>query len=48
MEFHRWNHKGLSQAIRSCAASTGIPVKTGRQPRQGTLREKALGMAIDV
>jgi len=46
MEFHRWGHKGLSQAICSCAASIGVPVRTGRQPRQGTLREKALAMAI--
>ncbi|MBW4472553.1 MAG: type V CRISPR-associated protein Cas12k [Stenomitos rutilans HA7619-LM2] len=48
MAFHRWNHKGLSQAICSCAASMGIPVKTGQQPSQGTLREKALAMAIAV
>jgi hypothetical protein len=46
MEFQRWNHKGLAQSICSCAASIGIPVKTGRQPRQGTLREKATAMAI--
>ncbi len=48
MAFQRWNHKGLSHAICSCAASIGIPVKTGRQPRQGTLQEKALAMAIAI
>lgn len=44
MEFHQWNYKDLSQCIRSRAAKVGIPCKSGKQPRLGTLRDKAIGV----
>lgn len=44
MSFHQWSYKALSQCIHSCAAEVGITVVPGRQPREGTLREKAIAV----
>lgn len=44
MSFHQWSYKNLSQCIHSCAARVGIAVIPGRQPRDGTLREKAIAV----
>lgn len=44
MMFHRWNYKHLSECIRIRAAQVGITCVAGRQPRLGTLREKAVGV----
>lgn len=44
MTFHRWNYKHLSECICSRAAKVGITCVAGRQPRLGTLREKAIAV----
>lgn len=44
MMFHRWNYKHLSECIRIRAAEVGITCVAGRQPRLGTLREKAIAV----
>lgn len=44
MKMNRWNHKHLAQCIRSCAAKYGIAVKTGYQPKEGTMKEKAVAI----
>lgn len=44
MTFHRWNYKHLTECIRSRAAVVGIPCVAGKQPRLGTLREKAIAV----
>jgi IS605 OrfB family transposase len=44
MKMNRWNHKHLAQCIRNCAAKYGIPVKTGHQPKEGTMKEKAVAI----
>ncbi|MBD3885516.1 hypothetical protein IFO70_27745 [Phormidium tenue FACHB-886] len=44
---HRWNHRHLGQCIRGCAAKYGISVVTGYQPKEGTMKSKAVGICAD-
>ncbi|MBW4661841.1 MAG: type V CRISPR-associated protein Cas12k [Drouetiella hepatica Uher 2000/2452] len=43
---HRWSYSRLIESIRAQAAKDGIALEEGRQPLQGSLEERAKGVAI--